>query len=148
MERNATIFDLPILPYCNGPDVADEYKKDRDGSISEETLRAFTTKWAALWKLKTQENDREMTPEEEALVLGTYNPENVLKCLEALHLPDGKCEHVGNGPSCCGMHIMLPPALMIVSLISMEYGLPFNPAFIQLSMALHPLIADKIGVLF
>lgn len=125
------MIDLKTLPVCpdmdNETSVLSVFVKERDSIKTLEDLANFVERWQSIWI----DNERERIDQEESLISGSFNAQEVLECIQKA----GECGH----QNCCADHIFIPISLLQASLISKKYGVPFDVALIQMNGGLQSL---------
>lgn len=125
--------NLPVLPNeSGGNDVIEAYIADRKKVQTREELKAFTTKWRALWSLFN--GNAKITKEEQSIINGTYDSKKALVCVQTL-IAQKSCKHMLDKKrgrrSCVGMHIMLPWPLLHATLMGKNFKVDTDIVLIQ-----------------
>lgn len=114
-------FPVPLICIGDG-NIQKIYLEERNQIKDVESLKAHISKWKVVWEWGAG------TKEEEELVSGQYNPEEVYECFKQ-HSPTTSCGH--QTPSCHAMHVYVPVLFIWALLLSEKYGVCFDLALFR-----------------
>jgi len=134
-EKIADVFDkLPIDSFSLTSDTVREcYVKELSTITNSDDLRAFVKKWSTVWTIPYT-GKKSISDFEKSLIDGSFDADAALECIKKNR--DGVCEHITeNKIGCIAPDIMAPGLLVVSTLMSMRFGVPFNTAFHQVILS-------------
>jgi len=139
--------DLPLVPGCTANGIQDAYVSELKLVTTPEQLRAFTIRWAPLYRMtskviidkkeKNAQRFRISRNNLDRLIAGDYKAEVALECVLGSRGPTG-CRHM-RAFSCVGMHIVAPVVLIEAGGVARKYGVSTDLALIQMNGGLEAL---------
>jgi hypothetical protein len=137
----AAIRKLPPYPFrCNDDTMQTDYVKGLQACVTPEALREFIARWAPLWTIRFNTEPSFYADAEKSLAEGTYGdadallgavaylrrePENEGMAAEMQRL---MAESPLHQKAAC---VLMPGALIEMSIVSTHFGVPANVAWIQ-----------------
>jgi len=143
MELTPELFHKTVAEYEKIPgnhnldsnSIREQYVNERNQVKTVEELLAFTKRWNPLYTMSCVRELIDISPEELSVISNTYDPMQVLDCMQK-NTRTTTCDHInGDGPECAASFIIIPIMLLLAEEYSRGFHIPFNAALFQLCAA-------------
>lgn len=133
------IRKLPPFPFpVNADTMSEQFLQEVRACTTSDSLRGFVARWSPLWSINFREPGV-TSPEEESLVRGTYDVDEVVNAMAYLRQEpetnEGREELerlMGESvPHKTAAHVLMPRAMVEMFMLSRYFGAPGNVAWIQ-----------------